>query len=144
MAKEILAPDNIVLGKSFSGKEEAIRFTGQVLLDQGYIDEAYIDKMVERDQISTTYIGNNVAIPHGTEDAKASVEHTGLSIVITKDGVSFDGSEVNILIGIAGKGNEHLEVLSKIAIVCSDEDNIQKIIHAESKEEIIALFSEVV
>lgn len=143
MAKEILTTDNIEIGVTLNTKEEAIRYAGKVLLDNGYIEPDYIDKMVERDQVSTTYIGNKVAIPHGTEDAKESVEDTGLSIVITKDSVSFDGNDVNILIGIAAKGNEHLEILSKIAIVCSEEENIERIIHAQSKQEIIDIFGEV-
>lgn len=143
MAKEILTIDNIEIGVSLTTKEEAIRYAGKVLLDNGYIEPAYIEKMIERDQVSTTYIGNKVAIPHGTEDAKEAVEDTGLSIVITKDSVSFDGNDVNILIGIAAKGNEHLEILSKIAIVCSNEENIERIIHAKSKQEIIDIFGEV-
>ncbi len=143
MAKEILTTDNIEIGVNLSTKEEAIRYAGKVLLDNGYIEPAYIEKMIERDQVSTTYIGNQVAIPHGTEDAKESVEDTGLSIVITKESVSFDGNDVNILIGIAAKGNEHLEILSKIAIVCSEEENIEKIINAKSKQEIIDIFGEV-
>ncbi len=63
--------------------------------------------------------------------------------MITKDSVSFDGNDVNILIGIAAKGNEHLEILSKIAIVCSEDENIERIIHAQSKQEIIDIFGEV-
>ncbi|GEM04850.1 mannitol-specific phosphotransferase enzyme IIA component [Halolactibacillus miurensis] len=143
MEKEILTTANIEIGVSLNTKEEAIRYAGKVLLDNGYIEAAYIDKMIERDKVSTTYIGNKVAIPHGTEDAKESVEDTGLSIVITKDSVSFDGNDVNILIGIAAKGNEHLEILSKIAIVCSEDENIERIIHAQSKQEIIDIFGEV-
>ncbi|WP_163536155.1 PTS sugar transporter subunit IIA [Gracilibacillus sp. YIM 98692] len=137
MTKEILTKDNIVLGTTVSNKEEAIRFTGNILKENGYVEAAYIDKMLEREQVTSTYIGNHVAIPHGTEDAKKSVEATGISVVIVPDGVDFDGNTVNILIGIAGKGDEHLDILSKIALVCAEEDNIQKLIHAETKEDII-------
>lgn len=139
MAKEILTVDNIVLGASLSNKEEAIRFTGNILKDNGYVEASYVDKMLEREQLTSTYIGNNVAIPHGTEDAKKQVIETGLSVVITPDGVDFDGNTVNILIGIAGKGDDHLEVLSNIALVCAEEENIQKLIQASTKEEILDL-----
>ncbi|SDC23926.1 PTS system D-mannitol-specific IIA component, Fru family [Pelagirhabdus alkalitolerans] len=141
MAKEILTKENVILGATLSDKEKAIRYTGQILVDNGYVDELYVDKMVEREQVATTYMGNNVAIPHGTEDAKKAVKETGLSVVICPQGVDFNGNTVNILIGIAGKGDEHLEVLSKIALVCADEDNIQTLIKASSKEEIIEIFS---
>lgn len=55
------------------------------------------------------------------------------------DGVDFNGENVHILIGIAGKGEEHLEILSKIALVCAEEENIQKLIHADTKEDILAI-----
>lgn len=143
MAKEILTKENIALNASLPNKEDAIRFTGDILVKNGYVDASYVEKMLEREEVTSTYIGNNVAIPHGTEDGKSAVQETGLSVVITPDGVDFNGNTVNILIGIAGKGNEHLEILSKIALVCAEEDNIQKLIHASSKDEIIELFSEV-
>lgn len=139
MANDILTKDNIVLNAELNSKEEAVRYAGQILNDQGYVEASYIDKMLEREEVSTTYIGNQVAIPHGTEDAKSTVNETGLSVVIVPDGVDFDGNEVNILIGIAGKGNEHLEILSKIALVCSEEENIQKLINAETKDEILTI-----
>lgn len=141
MAKEILPKENIIIGTKLNNKEEAIRYTGKILVDNGYVDASYVDKMVEREHVATTYIGNHVAIPHGTEDAKEAVKETGLSVVITKEGVDFDGNTVNILIGIAGKGNEHLDILSKIAIVCSEEANIKTLIEASSEQEIIDLFS---
>ncbi|UJL45846.1 PTS sugar transporter subunit IIA [Virgibacillus sp. NKC19-16] len=144
MAKEILSKDNIALNVELGGKEEAIRYTGELLVDNGYVEASYVDKMLEREEVTSTFMGNNVAIPHGTEDAKEAVLETGLSIVTVPGGVDFgDGNIVKVLIGIAGKGDEHLEVLSKIAIVCSEEENIEKIVGAESKEEIISLFSEV-
>ncbi|MBP1969358.1 PTS system mannitol-specific IIA component [Virgibacillus natechei] len=145
MTKEILSKDNIHLNVStLAEKEEAIRYTGEILVDNGYVEESYVGKMLEREEVTSTFMGNNVAIPHGTEDAKVAVLETGLSIVTVPEGVDFgDGNIVKVLIGIAGKGDEHLEVLSKIAIVCSEEENIEKIVGAQSKEEIIRLFDEV-
>ncbi|MCM3732052.1 PTS sugar transporter subunit IIA [Fictibacillus nanhaiensis] len=144
MAKEILTSKNILLNQSFSNKEEAIRGTGQVLVDKGYVEADYIEKMLEREELTSTYMGNFVAIPHGTEDAKKSVNESGLSILQVPNGVDFgDGNIVKVLIGIAGKDNEHLDILSQIAIVCSEEENIEKIVNAKSSEEILGLFSEV-
>lgn len=144
MAKEVLSKDNIKLNVSLSGKEEAIRYTGSILVDGGYVDEGYIDKMLEREELTSTFMGNSLAIPHGTEDAKKNVLETGISVVTVPDGVDFGGGNIaKILIGIAGKGNEHLEILSNIAIVCSEEENIDKILNATTEEEILDLFSEV-
>ncbi|MDY0406138.1 PTS sugar transporter subunit IIA [Virgibacillus sp. 179-BFC.A HS] len=143
MAKEILGKDNIELKVSLNSKEEAIRFTGNILVDNGYVEPSYIEKMLEREKVTSTYMGNFVAIPHGTEDAKNAVLETGISVVTVPDGVDFDGNEVKVLIGIAGKGDEHLEVLSKIAIVLSEEENIDKIVNTDSKDDIIRIFDEV-
>lgn len=144
MTKEVLSINNIQLNVALSSKEEAIRYTGGILVDNGYVDAEYIEKMLEREELTSTFMGNQVAIPHGTEDAKSMVKETGLSVVTVPEGVDFgDGNIVKVLIGIAGKGGEHLELLSKIAIVLSEEENIQKILDTTSKEEIIRIFDEV-
>lgn len=144
MSKAILTEDNIQLNVNVNSKEEAIRKAGQILVDNEYADQSYIEKMLEREELTSTYMGNYVAIPHGTEDAKSMVSYSGLSIIQAPDGVDFgDGNIVKVLIGIAGKGNEHLDILSKIALVCSEEENINKILEAKSACEVISLFNEV-
>ncbi|ASS92301.1 PTS sugar transporter subunit IIA [Aeribacillus pallidus] len=140
----VLKKENIILRASVADKTEAIRLAGNILVDQGYVEPSYVDKMFEREALTSTYMGNFVAIPHGTEEARSLVKHAGISVVQIPDGVDFgDGNIAKILIGIAGKNNEHLDILSKIAIVCSEEENIQKIIEAASEEEIIDLLNEV-
>ncbi len=138
---EILSKDNVMLNANVGTKEEAIRLTGSVLVEKGYVDESYIEKMLEREALTSTYMGNFVAIPHGTEDSKSFVKESGISIVQVPDGVDFGGGNiVKLLIGIAGKGDEHLDILSKIAIVCSEEENIESLVKANSAEEVLAIF----
>jgi PTS system mannitol-specific IIA component len=140
----ILNEANIVLNKKLENKTEAIKATGQILVDNGYVKQEYIEQMLKREELSSTYMGNFVAIPHGTEEAKEAVIESGLSVIQVPEGVDFGGGNmVKILIGIAGKGNEHLDILSKIAIVCSEEENVEKLVQAKSKEEILQLLSEV-
>ncbi|HLQ96676.1 MAG TPA: PTS sugar transporter subunit IIA [Pseudogracilibacillus sp.] len=142
MTKEILTTDNIELNALVSTKEEAIRYVGELLVKNGYVEKAYIEKMLEREKLSSTFMGNNVAIPHGTEDAKKAVTETGITVVTIPDGIDFgEGNIAKVLIGIAGKGDEHLDILSKIALVCSEEENIQKILGAKTKEDILHLFA---
>ncbi|MCG1023820.1 PTS sugar transporter subunit IIA [Sutcliffiella horikoshii] len=141
MTLPILAKENILLNTTVGTKEEAIKKTGQLLVDRGYVEAAYIEKMLEREELTSTYMGNFVAIPHGTEDAKKAVKESGIAILQVPEGVEFGaGNEVKLLIGIAGKGDEHLEILSQIAIVCSEEENVQQIVKATSAEEILELF----
>lgn len=144
MSKAILTKENILLNASVGSKEEAIRLTGSILVDKGYVDADYIEKMLEREELTSTYMGNFVAIPHGTEDSKSFVKESGISFIQVPQGVDFgNGNIVKLLIGIAGKDNEHLDILSSIAIVCSEEENIEKLVAAKSAEEILAIFDEV-
>ena len=141
MALPILAKENIVLKATADSKEQAIRMTGEKLVERGYVEPSYIEKMLEREELTSTYMGNFVAIPHGTEDAKKSVKESGIAIIQVPNGVEFGpGNEVKLLIGIAGKGDEHLDILSQIAIVCSEEENVEKIVSATTAEEILELF----
>jgi mannitol PTS system EIIA component len=141
MSLPILSTENILLNAEVESKESAIRLTGNVLVERGYVDPAYIEKMLEREELTSTYMGNFVAIPHGTEDAKQSVKESGIAIIQVPGGVDFgNGNIVKLLIGIAGKGDEHLEILSKIAIVCSEEENVVRIVNATSREEILDIF----
>lgn len=144
MTKSILANENILLNTAVGTKEEAIRLTGSILVEKGYVDASYIEKMLEREALTSTYMGNFVAIPHGTEDSKSFVKESGISFVQVPQGVDFGGGNiVKLLIGIAGKDNEHLDILSNIAIVCSEEENIEKLVAAKTAEEILAIFAEV-
>ncbi|MGJ9384472.1 PTS sugar transporter subunit IIA [Salipaludibacillus sp. CF4.18] len=144
MTKQVLAKENVILNAKVSSKEEAIKKAGQLLVDGGYVDPSYVDKMFEREEITSTYMGNLIAIPHGTEDAKESVLASGISILQIPEAIDFgNGNEVKVVFGIAGKNNEHLEILSQIAILCSEMENVEKIVNAASEDELLALFSEV-
>lgn len=137
----VLVKENILLNSVVETKEEAIRLTGSILVEKGYVDSDYIEKMLEREQLTSTYMGNFVAIPHGTEDSKMFVKQSGISFVQVPEGVDFGGGNiVKLLIGIAGKDNEHLDILSNIAIVCSEEENIEKLVAAKTADEILAIF----
>ncbi len=141
---EILTPETVELKASLGSQEEAIRRAGQLLVENGNVDDRYVDSMFERERSVSTYMGNGVAIPHGTNDSKQWVARSGLSVITVPDGVEYgDGDVAKLVIGIAGKGDEHLEILSKIALVVSEEENVEKIVQADTKEELLAIFDEV-
>lgn len=143
--KEIMPFENIKLGVALADKEQAIKAAGQVLVDNGYVDENYIDCMLQREEVVSTYIGSQVAIPHGVDGSQQYIKHSGLSFLQVPEGVSFGpDKEAKLLIGIAGKNDEHLEMLAKIAGLLGEEENIEKLVNAQSQEEIAALFEGVV
>ncbi|MBT2757408.1 PTS mannitol transporter subunit IICBA [Mesobacillus foraminis] len=134
---DLLRPENVFLNKEFANKDEAIRFAGRALVDAGYVEESYIEAMIERDNMTSTYMGNDVAIPHGTEEAKKAVIKSGFTVLQVPNGVDFDGQKVRLIFGIAGKDGTHLEILSGIAVTCSEMENIEKMAGAKTAQEII-------
>ncbi|WP_163581686.1 PTS mannitol transporter subunit IICBA [Gracilibacillus saliphilus] len=138
---DLLREENIFLNQEFATKEEAIRFAGEVLVKNGYVEESYVDAMIDRENVTSTYMGNNVAIPHGTEEAKKAVLRSGFTVLQVPNGVDFDGQEAKLIFGIAGKDGTHLDILSGIAVVCSDEENIEQMVQAQTTKELLDIIN---
>jgi PTS system mannitol-specific IIA component len=137
----ILSKEKVILNATAKDKFEAIRIAGQLLVDAGHAAPGYVDKMIEREQTLSTYMGGGLAIPHGTKDSKELIRSTGLSIVQFPQGVDFgDGEKAHLVIGIAAAGDEHLEILTNVAMIVSDDENLERILKASSEDEMIAIF----
>ena len=111
----VLVEAGIKTGLASVDKETAIRAAGQLLCDLGYVNADYIEAMVEREKLVTTYMGMGVAIPHGTSNAKETVKKSGIVVMQYPEGVDFGSEKANLVIGIAGVGDEHLDILANIA-----------------------------
>lgn len=120
-------------------KYEAIRMAGQILKDAGHITAEYIDKMLEREEIVSTYVGNGLAIPHGTKESKSFILSTGISVIQFPQGVDFGEEKAYMVIGIAAQGGEHMEILTSIAVICAEEENMEALRHAQTAEEVITI-----
>ena len=143
MTDNILTAENVVAAGSATTKDEAIREAGALLVAAGAVKPEYVDAMLEREASVSTYMGNFLAIPHGTNEAKDAITRSALSLVRYTNPIDWDGEEVRFAVGIAGLNNEHLEILSKIAIVFSDEDEVAKLVNAADANELFALLEEV-
>ncbi|HDC6186412.1 TPA: PTS sugar transporter subunit IIA [Staphylococcus aureus] len=139
---ELFSNDNIFLNVNVNSQNEAIEKAGKALVDSGAVTDAYIQAMKDREQVVSTFMGNGLAIPHGTDEAKTNVTHSGLTLLQIPEGVDWDGEVVKVVVGIAGKDGEHLDLLSKIAITFSEEGNVDRIVQAKSAEEIKQVFEE--
>lgn len=117
--------DSIRLGLAHVSKEDAIRAAGQMLVEQGCVDAAYIDAMLTREKLVTTYMGMGVAIPHGTAEQKACVKRSGIVVLQYPEGADFDGEKAELVFGIAGVGDEHLDLLSNMCSVLEDEELLE-------------------
>lgn len=124
-AKQVLVREGVKLNLSPVSKEEAIQAAGELLAELGYVDSSYVDAMQEREKLVTTYMGMGVAIPHGTSQAKDTVKKTGIVLMQYPQGVEFADEKAQLVFGIAGIGDEHLDLLSKICGMLEDEDVLE-------------------
>ncbi|MCX8660629.1 PTS mannitol transporter subunit IICBA [Gilliamella sp. B2772] len=139
-----LNANNVFLGLTAQTKEEAIRFAGQKLVENGYVKTAYIDAMLERERLTSTYLGESIAVPHGTIESKDDVINTGIVFCQYPAGVQFGEEEqdkAKIVIGIAARNNEHLDVIAKLTNALDDEKIIAKLTTTNDIEEVLAILS---
>jgi PTS system mannitol-specific IIC component len=133
---EILKVENILTGLAPESKEEAIRRVGMLLHESGYVDAAYVDAMIERENLTTTYMGMGLAIPHGTSEAKAAVRKSGIAVLQYPEGVEFGDEKAHLIIGIAGVGDSHLEILAKVSEALEDEEVLDRLSKSADASEI--------
>lgn len=123
--KAVLKKEGIKTGLKSVDKETAIRAAGQLLCDLGFANEDYIQAMVDRENMVSTYMGMGVAIPHGTSNAKETVKKSGIVVMQYPEGVDFGDEKAYLVIGIAGVGDEHLEILGNIVASLEDEELLE-------------------
>ena len=131
----VLELDRIKLSGDARTRDDAIREVGKLLVDSGSVTQAYADAMFDREESVSTYMGNFLAIPHGTNEAKEGILNSALAVVRYDEPIDWDGNPVRFVVGIAGKGDDHLGILSGIAIAFSDEDTVAKLGAASTPQE---------
>ncbi len=139
-----LGAENIFLGRTASHKEEAIRFAGEQLVKGGYVQPEYVEAMLEREKLTPTYLGESIAVPHGTVEAKDRVLKTGVVFCQYPAGVRFGEEEDDIarlVIGIAARNNEHIQVITSLTNALDDETVIERLANTTSVEEVLALLN---
>lgn len=130
----LLERQNIILGCKPVTPEEAIRACGRLMVDSGYVDEDYIQGMLDREASFSVAIGSHVAIPHGTNEVKPHIKRSGVVVMTYPGGIDWNGDRVKLVVGIAAKGDEHLEILGRIvAIASTDEDTDALVASADAE-----------
>ena len=123
--KSIFIAEGIKLGQKPVTKEEAIQAAGELLEKLGYVDSSYAAAMQEREKLVSTYMGMGVAIPHGTTQAKGTVKKSGIVFFQYPEGVDFGEEKAQLVFGIAGVGDEHLDLLANICTMLEDEARLE-------------------
>ncbi len=138
----VLSMESIKIGLDSVSKEEAIEMAGQLLVDAGHVTQEYIPAMKEREKVLSTYIGEGIAIPHGVGGAKDKIISTGISVLQFPEGVEFvEGEKAYLVVGIAGKGNEHMKILTNLAEFISEGQEIKKLFTTKDKSKIFEAFT---
>ncbi|HBA63104.1 MAG TPA: hypothetical protein DCZ20_04530 [Lachnospiraceae bacterium] len=119
--KKLLYRENIRVNCKPDTQEAVIRQVGEMLVNGGYVDTPYVEAMLEREKSFSTFMGNGLALPHGVEEAKKEIKASGIAVMTFPEGTDWGGNTVKVVIGIAGVGEEHLQILSVIADKMLDE-----------------------
>jgi PTS system mannitol-specific IIC component len=133
---DLLAQQSVVLRGFASTRNEAITEAGELLVDVGAVEPSYIASMHEREESVSTHMGNGLAIPHGTNDAKSAIRRTAISFVRYPNGIDWNGHQVKFVVGIAGAGDDHLALLSNLSKVFVDREKVDQLEAAKTVEEV--------
>ncbi|EGR0750692.1 fused PTS fructose transporter subunit IIA/HPr protein [Vibrio vulnificus] len=137
-----LTSSDITLQQSADNKLDAIKSIAAALTAKGLVEQGYVDGMLNREAQNSTFLGNGIAIPHGTTDTRDLVQNTGVAVHHFPHGVEWgDGNKVYLAIGIAAKSDEHLGILKQLTKVLSADGVEARLQQATTEQEIIALLN---
>ncbi|CDT79921.1 MULTISPECIES: fused PTS fructose transporter subunit IIA/HPr protein [Vibrio] len=137
-----LSKSDITLGQTAEDKFKAIQNIAGDLTAKGLVDSGYVEGMLNRENQNSTFLGNGIAIPHGTTDTRGLVKETGVAVHHFPEGIDWaDGNRVYVAIGIAAKSDEHLGILKQLTKVLAADGVEEKLKQAKSEDEIIALLN---
>lgn len=139
---DVLSREAILLGGTARDRDAAITEAGQLLVAAGAVDEAYVAAMHERETSVSTFMGNGLAIPHGTNEAKTLIRHTAISFVRYDEPIDWKGSPATYVVGIAGAGDDHLTVLQSLAGAFTDDDSLAALEAAQTPDDILAVLAD--
>jgi mannitol/fructose-specific phosphotransferase system IIA component len=135
----LLPPSGIRLGLTASDRFDAVRQSGQVLVEIGAVEPPYVDAMLERERLISTSLGEGFAIPHGTDESRRYIRETMLSFLQFPDGVAWDDDDVIVCVGIAAVGDEHVGVLANLARVLMVPEQAARLRDARTSEDVLAV-----
>ncbi|WP_040572709.1 PTS mannitol transporter subunit IICBA [Selenomonas flueggei] len=143
VSADVLRQENVKIGLPSVSREEAITAAGKMLVASGYVDEGYVQGMLNREHDLSTYIGKGIAIPHGENAVKDTIKKTGIVVCQYPDGVKFGDETAYLVIGIAGVGNDHLAILANIATMVGDytDEQLEQLFKTKSADELYHVFT---
>jgi phosphocarrier protein FPr len=128
----------IQLHAQAANKADAIRQVGQILVESGHIQAGYIESMLGREAVANTYLGNGIAIPHGLPQDRELIKRTGIAVLQVPAGVIWNAGEtVRLVVGIAAKSDEHIDVLRQLTRVLGNQEQVAQLAQTSDPRDII-------
>ncbi|WP_280218836.1 PTS mannitol transporter subunit IICBA [Nocardia neocaledoniensis] len=140
---ELLAEESVVLAGRARDADGAIDEVGALLVAAGAVGPDYVAAMHERERTVSTFMGNGLAIPHGTLAAKDGIRHSAIALARYPEAIQWQGHPVEFVLGIAAAGDDHLALLSRIAAVFADAEQVERLRSAATRAEIAAVLGAV-
>ncbi|MDN4472849.1 PTS sugar transporter subunit IIA [Demequina zhanjiangensis] len=137
----ILSEEGVRLGLTAADKADALTQCGDLLVAIGAATQDYADALHERETQVTTYIGEGVAIPHGTNESREHIQRAAIAYLQFPDGVDWDGQTVQVCIAIASRSEEHIDILQKLAAVLMDPEAAAKLREPAGVADVLALLA---
>ena len=137
----LLEKKNIILNCKPVSPEEAIKAVGRRMVESGYVEESYIQGMLDREASFSVAIGSHVAIPHGTEESRKAIKKTGLIVMTYPEGIQWGDELVRLVVGIASTGEDHLGILGKIVEVAETEEDTDKLVDTAGVDQLYKLLN---
>ena len=137
----MLGADAVRLGLEATGKEDALRQCGAVLVEIGAAGAAYADAILEREQSVSTYLGEGFAIPHGTDASRQHINRAALAFLQFPGGIDWNGQECFVCIAIASRTDEHIGILQSLALVLADPDAAKRLRETTDVHEVLELLA---
>jgi len=139
--RTLLPEASIVLDAAVASREEAVALAGSILAAGGAVDQSYADAMLEREYSVSTYVGEGIAMPHGTLSAKDSVISDALVLLRFTKPIDWNGESVSVVIGIAARGRGYIALISQLAAVLLDSGKAADLRAATTADEVYAVFA---
>lgn len=136
-----LTPEDIAIIEGAYSKQQAIELVSNNMIQAGFVAQDYTQAMLDRDSQISTFLGNGIAIPHGTTEKRDSVLKTGLKVIYFPQGINWDedNNTAYVVIGIAAKANEHLDILRQLTRAVIAEDTLERIKQVKTPDDLLAI-----
>lgn len=123
-------------------KDEVPQRAVAALTETGHAQAAYLQGVREREGRINTYLGNGVAIPHGTPHSRGAVLKTGVEAPVCPQGVDWGEEQTTYpTAGVAAQDDKHLDILRQLIHALDDDRMSDALTHADTSQAVLEILA---